>query len=76
MQDIPQGAQGDRIRYGALLLSDTYAQLGPDVKNSKMRYTGSTLNCTSCHLDGGTKQFGLPWMGGEQGLSAIQCSRW
>lgn len=63
MQDIPQGAQGDRIRYGALLLSDTYAQLGPDVKNSKMRYTGSTLNCTSCHLDGGTKQFGLPWMG-------------
>lgn len=66
MKDIPQGEAGDLIRYGALLVTDTHAQLGPDVKNEKMRFSGSTLNCTSCHLDSGTKQFGLPWMGVSQ----------
>jgi thiosulfate dehydrogenase len=65
-KDIPQGEAGDLVRYGALLMTDTYAQLGPDVKNEKMRFSGSTLNCTSCHLDSGTKQFGLPWMGVSQ----------
>jgi len=66
MKDIPKGEEGDLIQYGALLLSDTYAQLGPDVKDKKMRFSGSTLNCTSCHQDNGTKQFGLPWMGVSQ----------
>ena len=63
MKDIPQGEAGDLIRYGALLMTDTYAQLGAGVKEEKMRFSGNTLNCTSCHLDSGTKQFGLPWMG-------------
>ena len=63
MKDIPQGEAGDLIRYGALLMTDTYAQLGAGVQEEKMRYSGNTLNCTSCHLDSGTKQFGLPWMG-------------
>ena len=66
LKDIPQGAEGDLIRYGALLLTDTYAQLGPGVKDQKMRFSGSTLNCTSCHQDNGTKQFGIPWMGVSQ----------
>jgi cytochrome c peroxidase len=66
MKDISQGEEGDLIRYGALLLTDTYAQLGPGVKDEKMRFSGNTLNCTSCHLDNGTKQFGLPWMGVSQ----------
>ncbi len=63
MKDIPQGEDGDLIRYGALLLTDTYAQLGLGAKDEKMRFSGNGLNCTSCHLDNGTKQFGLPWMG-------------
>ncbi len=66
MKDIPQGEAGDLIRYGALLMTDTYAQLGTGVKEEKMRFSGNTLNCTSCHLDSGTKQFGLPWMGVSQ----------
>lgn len=66
MKDIPQGKQGDLIRYGALLLTDTYAQIGPGAKDMKMRFSGNGLNCTSCHLDNGTKQFGLPWMGVSQ----------
>lgn len=63
MKDIPQGEEGDVIRYGALLVTDTYAQLGPGAKDVKMRFSGNGLNCTSCHQNNGTKQFGLPWMG-------------
>jgi cytochrome c len=59
-------------RDGALLVTDTHAQLGPDVKNEKMRFSGSTLNCTSCHLDSGTKQFGLTWMGVSQAYPQYQ----
>jgi len=66
MNDIPQGEEGDLIRYGALLLTETYAQLGPGAKDEKMRFSGNGLNCTSCHQDNGTKQFGLPWMGVSQ----------
>ncbi|MGD9948184.1 MAG: cytochrome c peroxidase [Desulfobulbus sp.] len=66
MQDVPQGEAGDLIRYGALILTDTYAQLGLGAKEEKMRFSGNTLNCTSCHMDNGTKQFGLPWMGVSQ----------
>ncbi|MBW4056689.1 MAG: c-type cytochrome [Proteobacteria bacterium] len=66
MKDIPQGEEGDLIRYGALLLTDTYAQLGSGAKDTKMHFSGNTLNCTNCHLDNGTKQFGLPWMGVSQ----------
>ena len=66
MEDIPQGESGDLIRYGALLLSDTYVQLGLGAKEEKMRFSGNSLNCTSCHMDNGTKQFGLPWMGVSQ----------
>ena len=65
-KDIPQGEEGDLIRHGALLLTDTYVQLGTGANDDKMRFSGSTLNCTSCHMDNGTKQFGLPWMGVSQ----------
>ncbi|MDY0219942.1 MAG: cytochrome c peroxidase [Desulfobacterium sp.] len=66
MKDIRQAEEGDLIRYGALLLTDTYAQLGTGAKDEKMRFSGNSLNCTSCHQDNGTKQFGLPWMGVSQ----------
>lgn len=66
MTDIPQGKKGDLIRYGELLVTDTYAQLGPGVKDKKMRFSGNDLNCTNCHQENGTKQFGLPWMGVSQ----------
>ncbi len=66
MTDVPQGEQGDLIRYGVVLVTDTYARLGAGAKDQKMRFSGNTLNCTSCHLNDGTKQFGLPWMGVSQ----------
>ncbi|MFA7060394.1 MAG: c-type cytochrome, partial [Pedobacter sp.] len=66
VKNIPQGEEGELIRYGALLLTNTYSQLGPGAKDEKMRFSGNALNCTSCHMDNGAKQFGLPWMGVSQ----------
>jgi len=66
MKDISQGEKDDLIRYGALLVADTYVQLGHGAKDEKMHFSGNGLNCTSCHQDNGTKQFGLPWMGVSQ----------
>lgn len=53
--DIPDGPMGDSIRYGAKLLKQTqiYAK----------DYVGNGLNCTSCHLNGGTTAYASPWVG-------------
>ena len=40
--------------YGRRLITDTAALLGPDHENPNMRYSGSRLACTSCHLGAGT----------------------
>lgn len=52
---IPEGKLGESIRHGELLLTDTRKQL-PD-------HVGNGLDCTSCHLDGGTKAKAGPWVG-------------
>ena len=63
---MPPGAQGELVRYGELLLTKTYAVIGPGANDPAMRYSGNALNCTSCHQDNGTKKFGLSWMGVSQ----------
>ena len=39
--------------YGRRLIVETSELLGPDHDNPAMRYSGSRLACTSCHLDAG-----------------------
>jgi thiosulfate dehydrogenase len=39
--------------YGRRLITDTAALLGPDHEDPGMRYSGSRLACTSCHLGSG-----------------------
>jgi thiosulfate dehydrogenase len=39
--------------YGRRLIMETAALLGPDHEDPGMRYSGSRLACTSCHLDAG-----------------------
>jgi thiosulfate dehydrogenase len=41
--------------YGRRLLRDTAALMGPDQPDPALRYTGSHLACSSCHLDAGTR---------------------
>ena len=62
----PSGAKGELIRYGELLLTQTYTMLGPGAWDPAMRYSGNAMNCTSCHQENGLKKFGLPWIGVSQ----------
>jgi len=39
--------------YGERLIRDTPAEMGPAHEDPEMRYTGSHLDCASCHLDSG-----------------------
>ncbi|MDF3835990.1 c-type cytochrome [Cupriavidus basilensis] len=52
---IPAGPMGDAIKRGKELLSDTRRQLPGNV--------GNGLNCTNCHLNGGTVAYASPWVG-------------
>lgn len=52
---IPAGQTGDAIRRGRELVTNTRAQL-PD-------NAGNGLNCTSCHLNGGTVAYAAPYVG-------------
>jgi len=45
------------IRYGIQVLDKTVLTIGPKVSDLKKRFSGNSLNCSSCHLKGGT---GLP----------------
>jgi thiosulfate dehydrogenase len=49
---VPAGATED---YGRRLIVMTSAMVGPDQADPAMRYTGSRLQCGSCHLKGGTE---------------------
>jgi len=52
---IPTGPVGDAVRRGKQLLTDTHKQLPKNV--------GNGLNCTNCHLNGGTTAYASPWVG-------------
>jgi len=55
VSDSPSGPVGDAIRHGYKILTETRAMLPTNV--------GNGLNCTSCHLNGGTKPHAAPWAG-------------
>lgn len=59
---IPQNLFGDTVRYGKALVHETYKYIGPEVNDSKMRYAGNNLACSSCHQDAGTKKYSAPFM--------------
>ena len=54
---------GRTVRYGKDLVAKTASLIGPEVSDPAHRFAGNNLNCQSCHLDAGTKEFGLPFVG-------------
>ena len=60
---LPDDPYGKLVKYGKELSERTFAHIGPEVKNPKMRYAGNNLACVSCHEAGGTKPFAMPWVG-------------
>ena len=59
---LPDDTHG-RLRRGRDLITATYAQIGPEVADPAKRYAGNNLACRNCHLEAGTKRFGLPLWG-------------
>jgi thiosulfate dehydrogenase len=60
---LPRDAHGMQVREGRDLVTATYAHIGPNVADAARRYAGNNLACTNCHLQAGTKKFGLPLFG-------------
>ena len=60
---LPRDAHGLQVREGRDLITATYAYIGPNVPDVSKRYAGNNLACANCHLQAGTKKFGLPLFG-------------
>lgn len=52
---IPDGPDGELIRYGKELIAHTSRYLGP---KGSVKAMSNGMNCQNCHLDAGTKTFG------------------
>jgi thiosulfate dehydrogenase len=63
IDELPGDAWGRTVRLGRDLVSKTASLIGPEVADPTRRFAGNNLNCTSCHLEGGTKKFGIPYVG-------------
>ena len=55
--DIPEGPEGNLIRYGLQLIKNTAYYIGPNGVSGK--YLGNKMNCTNCHMDAGTRPYGF-----------------
>jgi len=60
---LPNNAQGRLVRRGRDLITATYAYIGPEVADRSKRFAGNNLACGNCHLQAGTKKFGIPLFG-------------
>jgi thiosulfate dehydrogenase len=60
---LPNDANTRLIRRGRDLVAATYAHIGPEVSDPADRFAGNNLACASCHLQAGTKKFGIPLFG-------------
>ncbi len=54
---IPHDEYGDMVRYGRELIVNTAYYLGPD--GTVGHYLNNKMNCGNCHLDAGTRPYGL-----------------
>ena len=57
---LPDDDHGRLVRRGRDLITATYAHIGPAVADEAKRYAGNNLACSNCHLNAGTKKFGIP----------------
>ncbi len=60
---LPDDDYGRLVRRGRDLITATYAHIGPQVADPAKRFAGNNLACNDCHLEAGTKKFGLPVFG-------------
>lgn len=63
IDNLPDDAWGQTVRRGRDLVVNTAALIGPHAAKPRDRFAGNNLDCQSCHIDGGTRKFGLPLVG-------------
>ena len=60
---LPDNRYGKLVRYGKELVDSTYKFIGPEASDPAKRYAGNNMSCSTCHVEGGTKKFGNPFVG-------------
>src|ERR1700733_14389089 len=60
---LPDDDWGRTVRYGRDLMTKTASLIGPEAADPTHRFAGNNLNCASCHLEAGAKEYGLPYVG-------------
>lgn len=65
VNSIKNHKDAELIQYGIQIIDKTADTIGPKVKDKSKRYSGNSLNCSSCHLKGesqlpGTKHDAIP----------------
>jgi len=60
---IHDDEQGELVKYGYALVTDTYRMLGRQADDNGKYHVGNQLSCTNCHQNEGTKTYGLSWVG-------------
>src|SRR2546429_9086700 len=60
---LPNDANSGLVRRGRDLVTATYAHIGSEVADPAKRFAGNNLACGNCHLQAGTKKFGIPLFG-------------
>ena len=65
INSIKKHKDAELIQYGIQVIDKTADTIGPKVKDKSKRYSGNSLNCSSCHLKGetqlpGTKHDAIP----------------
>ena len=63
IDSLPDSESTRQIQAGSELVNKTYGLIGPNVADPAKRYAGNDLACKSCHLDDGTRRYGLPLWG-------------
>lgn len=61
--NLPDDNFDRSVWYGRDLIAHTSALIRPDAADPSMRYSGNGLECQSCHLEAGTRRFGIPLAG-------------
>lgn len=49
--------------YGRRIVTETFAIIGPEVRDAGLRFAGNNLACRNCHMDAGTRSHGLALVG-------------
>lgn len=60
---LPDDDNGRLVRRGRDIITATYAYIGPEVSDRAKRFAGNNLACGNCHLQAGTKKFGIALFG-------------